>query len=190
MGGLRLRKAAVGFLFRGVNEIWKLGGVLNEAHRAVVADNVPVAFLGVELHRETAHVAGEIEGALVAGDRREAHEGRGLFADFGENPRAADIRQVVGQFEIAVDAETAGVNHPLRDALMVEMKNLFTKNLVFGEHGPARPDLQVALIVGHGNALLGRHGLVAVGRGLMRRAALVERRVAGAAIGSWLWVGG
>ena len=78
--GLRLREAAVGLLLGGVDQVGELDRVLDEEHRDVVADEVPVALLGVELDREAAHVAGEIGRALVAGDGREAHEGVGLLA--------------------------------------------------------------------------------------------------------------
>src|SRR5256885_1142978 len=40
----------------GVDEVGELDRVLDEEHRGVVADEVVVALLGVELHRETARV--------------------------------------------------------------------------------------------------------------------------------------
>ena len=43
--------------FHRVHEVGKLDRVLNEEHRHVVADQVEVAFVGEELHRETAYVA-------------------------------------------------------------------------------------------------------------------------------------
>jgi hypothetical protein len=38
-------------------EIWELDGILNEKHRDVVSNNVPVAFLGVELDSESTNIA-------------------------------------------------------------------------------------------------------------------------------------
>jgi len=61
MRGSRLRKAAIGLHLRGVNQIGKLDRILNEKDRNVIADQVPVAFLGVELHREATHVARRID---------------------------------------------------------------------------------------------------------------------------------
>jgi hypothetical protein len=63
--GLRLRKAAVGFLLGGVDDVGKLDRVLDEKHRDVVADEVPVAFLGIELDREAAHVERQVCGPLL-----------------------------------------------------------------------------------------------------------------------------
>ena len=74
--GLRLREAAVGLLLGGVDQVGELDRVLDEEDRDVVADEVPVALLGVELDGEAAHVARQVGRALVAGDGREADEGR------------------------------------------------------------------------------------------------------------------
>ncbi len=47
----------------------------------VVADDVPLAFLGVELDRETADIALGVGRAALAGDGGEAGEEQRLFAD-------------------------------------------------------------------------------------------------------------
>ena len=84
---LRLREPAVGLLLHRVDEVGELDRVLDEEHRDVVADEVPVALLRVELHREAAHVAGEVGRALVAGDGREPHEHRRPLAGALERGR-------------------------------------------------------------------------------------------------------
>ena len=88
---LRLRERAVGLGLDRVDEVGKLDGVLDEEHRDVVADEVPVAFLGVELDGKAAHVAREVERSFAAGDGREANEGLGLFANALEDVGAGDI---------------------------------------------------------------------------------------------------
>ena len=57
MGRRGLRKATVRLVLDGVNQVGKLHRVLDEEHRDVVADDVPVATLGVKFHRKAAHVA-------------------------------------------------------------------------------------------------------------------------------------
>ena len=47
MSCLCLREVAIGLLFGGVNQIRELDGILNEEHRDIVADDVPIALLGV-----------------------------------------------------------------------------------------------------------------------------------------------
>ena len=75
-----LGPAAVLLLLDRVDEVGELRRVLDEEDRDVVADEVPVALLGVHLHREPAHVAGEVGGSEVAGDGREPDERLGLLA--------------------------------------------------------------------------------------------------------------
>ena len=53
--------------------------ILDEEYRDVVADQIPVAFLGIELDREAAHIARGIHRTRAAGHRREAREYRRLL---------------------------------------------------------------------------------------------------------------
>src|SRR3546814_9654241 len=53
----RLRIAAVGLHLDAVDEIGEFHRVLDEKDRDIVADEVPVAAVGIELDRKTAHIA-------------------------------------------------------------------------------------------------------------------------------------
>ena len=53
-----------------------------------------IAFLGVELDREAAHVARRIGRAARAGDSREAHEDRRLPRRVGQEARHGQVRQI------------------------------------------------------------------------------------------------
>ena len=128
-GGLRI--AAVGLHLHGMDQVRKLDGVLDEEHRDVVADQIPVAFLGVELDGEAAHVARRIDRARAARDRREAHEHLGLLADLGQDFGARCRLQRFGQLEIAVGARATRVHDPLRNALVVEVVDLLAQDEVF-----------------------------------------------------------
>ena len=69
-------------------------------------------------------------------------------------------------------AVAAGVNHPLRNALVVEVKHLLAEMKILKQRGTARPDLERILIVRHGPALGGgQHGHIAR-RNLVQFAAL------------------
>ena len=124
-------------------EVGELDRVLDEEHRDVVADEVPVALLGVELHREAAHVAGEVGRALVAGDGREAHEDRRLLARALEEVGAGDVGERLVGLEVAVGAEAAGVHDALGDALVVEVEDLLAEVEVLEQRGPASPTVSV-----------------------------------------------
>jgi hypothetical protein len=90
VGGLRLREAAVRRGLDRVHEVGELDRVLDEEHRDVVADQVPVALVGVELDGEPADVARQVERTLVARHGREAHErGRALA---GALEQVAEVR--------------------------------------------------------------------------------------------------
>ena len=64
-----------------VVEVREAQRVAEEEHRRVVADDVPVAFLGIELQRGAADVAFRVRRAALTGDGGEAHEHRRLLAD-------------------------------------------------------------------------------------------------------------
>ena len=75
--GLRHREVRLGL--GRMHQIGKLHRVLDEEDRDVVADEIPVAFVRVELHGEAAHVAGGVGRAAFAEHGREAHEDRRLL---------------------------------------------------------------------------------------------------------------
>jgi hypothetical protein len=62
-------------------QVGELQGGLDEEDGGVVADQVPVALLGVELHGETPDVPFGIGGSPFARHRGEADEHLGLLAD-------------------------------------------------------------------------------------------------------------
>ena len=168
---LRLRKAAVGLLLGGMDDVGELDRVLDEEHRDVVADEVPVAFLGVELDREAAHVARQIGRSLAAGHGREAHEDRRLFAGALEQIGAGDVGQRFVILEIAVRAIAARMHDALGNALVVEVEDLLAEMEILERGRPAPADPQRVLVVGDRGALLRRQDRDIAARDLMRLAA-------------------
>ena len=133
MRRLRLRKGAVRLLLDRMDDVRKLDRVLDEEHRDVVADDVPVAFLGVELDGKAAHVAREIERALAAGDGREPHEGRRRLAGALEDVGAGIFRQRLVVLEKAMRAIAARMHHALGNALVVEVEDLLAEMEIFDQ---------------------------------------------------------
>jgi hypothetical protein len=76
----RLRHAVVRLGLDRVDQIRELHRVLDEEHRDVVADEIPVAFVGIELDGEAARVAHRVGAATFAGHGGKAHEHRRLLA--------------------------------------------------------------------------------------------------------------
>ena len=64
----------------GVHHVRELGGVADEEDLQVVADEVPVAVLGVELDGESARIAQGLGRVIAVDDGREAGEDGGLLA--------------------------------------------------------------------------------------------------------------
>ena len=103
--GRRLRHRVVRLGLHRMDEVRELHRVLDEEHGNVVADEIPVAFVGVELDREAAHVARGVGRAALARDRRKAHEYRRALARFREYRGAGEIGQRLVALEVAVRAE-------------------------------------------------------------------------------------
>lgn len=122
----------------GVDELGELVGVAHEEHRGVVAHQVPVALLGVELQRKAPHVPFRIRRAALAGHGGEAQKRLGFLADFGEKRGARVAGHVVGDREGAVRRGALSVHHALRDALAVEMLHLLQKLHVLHEQRATR----------------------------------------------------
>src|SRR3954453_16187764 len=66
-------RKVIGSGLQGVDDVGELDRVADEEHREVVADEVPVAVLGVELHREAARVARRLGRVATAREGGEAH---------------------------------------------------------------------------------------------------------------------
>ena len=95
----------------------------DEEHGDVVADDVPIALLGVELHGEAAHVSREVSRAFISCDRRETHEGGRLLAraleetasesNSGNKPATGKEKTVIVSYRCAnPDCDLAGVAIP------------------------------------------------------------------------------
>ena len=90
-----LRHLVVRLGLHRMHQVRKLDRVLDEEDRHVVADQVPVAFVGIELDGEAAHIARGVLRATLAGHGREAHEHRRHLAGLLEG-RGLGVLRVSG----------------------------------------------------------------------------------------------
>src|SRR5690349_9200954 len=105
----------------------------------LLPDNVPVAFLGVELDGEAAHIARQVSRSLAAGDGGKAYErGRALSGTLKQVGAGVFRERLVG-FEVSVRAVASRVHHPLRNPFVIKVENLLAKMEVFNECRAAWP---------------------------------------------------
>ena len=102
-------------------EVGELEWIAQEEDRRVVADQVPVALLGIELHCEAPDVPLGVGGAALAGDGGKAQEAVGLLADLGEDLGLCILGDVMGDGKGAVGAGTFGVHPAFGDHLPIEV---------------------------------------------------------------------
>ena len=141
-------QAGVGQALLRVDEVGELHRVTHEEDRRVVADEVVVAFLGVELEGEAAHVAVRVRVALFGGHRREAHEHRRALADFVEEGGLGPLADVGGHLEVAERAAALDVVHAIGDALADEVGQLLDQVGILQQHGSGRADRERVLVAG------------------------------------------
>lgn len=155
------------------DEVGELDPVADEEDGRVVADEVVVALVRVELQREAAGVAPRVGAALLAGDGGEAREHLDLGAGLEEGGARVGAH-------VARDAEGAerpaalGVDDALRDALAVELRELLDEVVVVQRDGAVGPDGERVLVAGDrgagvgGRVLLVGHGVSPVSGGTGR----------------------
>ncbi len=169
-GGLRI--AAVGLHLHAMDEIGELDRVLDEEHRDVVAHQIPIAFVGVELDGKAAHVARRIDAARAPGDGREPDEHRAGVAFFLEQASASPFGDRAGHFEGAVRTRAARMDDPLGDAFVIEVEDLFAQHKVFEQGRPPLASPQRVLVIGDAvTVVVGQMGpactVIAIGRNIL-----------------------
>src|ERR1035437_847548 len=126
--GCRLRKAAVGFHLYSMDEVGEFDGVLDEKNRDVVADQVPVAFLGVKLDGKSAYVTRGVDRTGAACDGRYARKHGGLLTYLGEYPGGGVLLQRRSQFEESMRARRTRVYDTLRNTRVIEIVDFSTED--------------------------------------------------------------
>src|SRR5262245_63121849 len=104
-----------------MDHIRKLEWVTNKKHRGVVANEVIVSFVRVELDRKTTRITFDIGRALFSADCREPHENFGFPTNFTEQTGLRVSGHVCTCLKITERAGTFRVNHAFGYAFAVEM---------------------------------------------------------------------
>ncbi|MNQ46784.1 hypothetical protein D3C85_606100 [compost metagenome] len=122
---MRVAHAGTRVAFDRVVEVRETQWIAKEKHRGVVAHQIPVALLGVELQGETSDVTLGIGRAALAGNGGETGEDRRLLAHLRKQASLGVARHIVGHGEGAVGAGTFGMHAPLGNDFAVEVGEFF-----------------------------------------------------------------
>ncbi|MNO48221.1 hypothetical protein D3C76_385530 [compost metagenome] len=145
--------------FDRMYEVRKLDGVLDEKHRHVVANQVEIAFIGIELDGKAAHVAYRVTRASRPLHRGKTHEYRGHLLRGLQETGLGQLGMAAVALEVAMRPGPTGMDDTLRNALMVEVGDLLAHDEVFEQRRPASAGLETVLVVGDLHALVGAQGL-------------------------------
>jgi len=111
-------------ILQWLTKVRKLDRLLDKEDRNVVADNIPITLLGIELDRKASNVSDRIRAATAALNSGEPQEhGRGPRG-VGQHSGVRDIFQAFVQLEMAVCCGPSSVDHTLRDTFVIESMNL------------------------------------------------------------------
>ena len=111
----------------GANDIGSLDGVAAEEHWEIEADNVVIAFLCLQLDRETSRVAGFIREFAAERDSRETNEHRSLLSNILQEAGFRECRNVLRSLEKAESSRAAWMDHALEVPGPVEVLLLLEK---------------------------------------------------------------
>ena len=136
-----IAQTRIGKALLRVNEVGELHGVAEEEDGGVVANDVVVALLRVELEGETAYVTPRVGRAELTGNGREAGEHRGLLPLL-EKLRLRVLRDILGHAEFAESARALRVGATLRNTLAIETCKLLHKVHVVKKEGSIRANAQ------------------------------------------------
>lgn len=109
---------------RVLTNVRELERLLNEKHRNVVADDIPITFVCVEFYGKPSHISNGVcaaSASLHGGEPKEDWCGtRSILQDFG----SGDVLKTLEELEMPVSSGTTGVDDTFWDTLMVESVNL------------------------------------------------------------------
>ncbi len=113
-----------------MDEVLELRWIAHEEDGCVVADQVVIALLGVELDSEASRIPNSVGVALLTRYRREANEHRSALANSIEEGCPGPLRDVGSQLKEAQSAATFSVHDALGHALAIERLHLLDQVVV------------------------------------------------------------
>ena len=108
------------FRLRGLDQVCELDGVLNGEDWDVIAEDIPIALLGVGLDGKPSHVSQCIATTSRSKYGRETKEDRRISRSVSQNPRIGHVCNAFIEFEGSECTGPTCMNSSFRDTLVVE----------------------------------------------------------------------
>lgn len=138
-----------------MNEIWKICGIPQKENWSIIEYPIPIAFLCVELDRESTRIPSAVGGALFATDSRESGDATRLLAHLVEHVHVCQVGDIICDFEFTVGSGTLGVDDTLGNALTIEVGKEVDQVEVLEQERTIRADALRSLWVEDGAAIGG-----------------------------------
>lgn len=116
-----LLNVGFGIRFQGVDHVGELHAVADEEDGEVVANEIEVAFSGVELDGKTTRISESLGAATLVDDGGETNNDGSLDTGSSEKISTSEVGNVMSDFKETLCTGTSGMHNPLRDPLPVEV---------------------------------------------------------------------
>eukprot|EP00126_Sphaerothecum_destruens_P012817 Sdes_comp21944_c0_seq1m20487 len=133
-----------------VDKVREFYGVSDEEYRRVVAHQIPIPLLRVELHGESTWIPLRIRTAFFAPHRGKPHKNRRLAPNLLQKIRLANVRNTLRHLKVPKGTRPFGVHHALRNPLPVKMRQLVNQVKVLQHDGPVSARCERVLVISHG----------------------------------------
>ena len=107
-----------------LTDVRELDGVLNEEDGDVVADQIPIAFLGVKFDCKASNIADGVGTASATEDSREPYKDGCGPGGVGQDAGFGDILGTLEELEGSECTDATGMDDPLRNTFMIEAMDL------------------------------------------------------------------
>jgi hypothetical protein len=116
---------------------------------------IPVAFLGVELHGKTANIALGVSRTPLTGHGGEARKQISFLADFGENLGSCVLGDVMSDGKGSIGTRTIRMHAPFGDDFAIKVGKLLQKPDILQKLGTPWPGSHYILVVDNRAAGIG-----------------------------------
>lgn len=117
-----------------MNEIRKVGTIVDEKRRYVIANQIMITTLAVYLGSKAMSVSANFAPSVAGNHNRESSEDLASRRSFTKPACRSDVTPITVRFKDSVSAMTEGMDYSLGLSLMVEVNHLLASRRVFKQN--------------------------------------------------------